>query len=435
VVFALALLFRGGVVFSTLHRLDADPDAYRIISETLSRTGVYGIDDRAGSAKPTAFRPPLYPYVLSWMVHDGQLSSVAVGCLHTLLAAVTVLLVYLTALRCFAGPCFGEPRLSEKGCVFVAGIAALLVAVDPVLLQQSTLVMTETMAAALAALLIYRWALACGKPPRVSNAAIFGVIMGLAFLCRPTFLVWAALMTFGWLLWPNSSWSRRFTCAGISFAVVIAIVLGWTARNQRMLGHPVWATTHGGYTLLLANNPSFYDYLRLGKWGKTWDADPFLVAYTHRYDGDPKTEAFWKRDWVSPADSFPVTSEVDDDRRSYEAARATIDRQPAMFAWSCLVRMGRLWSPLPHRSSGRSVLAVSIVGCYYLVLFALVTIGAWRVWRRKQWHVWWPTITLVIALSAVHGVYWSNIRMRAPAIPALSVLAAAAFLPKKFKGS
>jgi hypothetical protein len=33
-------------------------------------------------------------------------------------------------------------------------------------------------------------------------------------------------------------------------------------------------------------------------------------------------------------------------------------------------------------------------------------------------------------LTAVHAVYWSNIRMRAPAIPALAILASAAIKPK-----
>ena len=32
----------------------------------------------------------------------------------------------------------------------------------------------------------------------------------------------------------------------------------WAWRNARIFGEPVWSTTHGGYTLALANNPVYY---------------------------------------------------------------------------------------------------------------------------------------------------------------------------------
>ena len=42
-------------------------------------------------------------------------------------------------------------------------------------------------------------------------------------------------------------------------ALTIVIVLSpWMIRNLVVLGEPVWTTTHGGYTLALANNPVYY---------------------------------------------------------------------------------------------------------------------------------------------------------------------------------
>ncbi len=38
---------------------------------------------------------------------------------------------------------------------------------------------------------------------------------------------------------------------------------------------------------------------------------------------------------------------------------------------------------------------------------------------------------LVVALSVTHAVYWSNLRMRAPAMPFIAIVAAYAFTSRK----
>ncbi len=66
------------------------------------------------------------------------------------------------------------------------------------------------------------------------------------------------------------------------------------------------------------------------------------------------------------------------------------------------------------------------LACYYSLLYLAAFVGLKRLgkdWRRS---VWWPIPTLVLTLTLVHAVYWSNMRMRAPAIPAIAMLAAAA---------
>jgi hypothetical protein len=213
--------------------------------------------------------------------------------------------------------------------------------------------------------------------------------------------------------------------------MLVMTAAAWTLRNTRAIGYPVWATTHGGYTLLLGNNPLFYDYLREGRPGTTWDTERFFVAYAHRYDADPITEAFWKKDWsaVPSLETARVPAnftEHDDDRLAYEAAKATIRREPAMFLWSCGIRVARLWSPFPHHTSDRPWAAVVLVGTYYSMLYLAIAIGLWKLGRDFPHPNWWPALTLVVTLTLVHAVYWSNIRMRAPAMPALAIIAAAA---------
>ncbi|WP_345688503.1 hypothetical protein [Novipirellula caenicola] len=424
-IIMLALVVRGGVVLSNLDQFDQDPDAYRVIAETLSKTGVFGLPAASApgspaveSAKPTAFRPPLYPYLLSWLTVDHHVNDLLVGLLHVGLGVLTAVCTLSIASRLIDGGRFGNASI----------FAAVLVIIDPILVQQSTLVMTETIAATLATLVVWFWVCRWKPSPTLANAVMLAVLLALTYLCRPTFLVWAVLMLPAILFSTKICWTRRVACT-VAAAMIMGLAVGlWTVRNWNAVGHPVWATSHGGYTLLLANNPSFYDYLRHGKFAEAWDAEPFLDAYAHRFQGDPTSEAFWQTDWSNPAQTLPEPrplNEHQDDQWSYQAAKATIARQPSMFVWSCFVRLGRLYSPMPHHVPGRSWPPIVIVTLYYVAFWIATLVGLFRLRRVVLTPPWWAIITLVITLSAIHSIYWSNLRMRSPMIPSLAVLAAA----------
>jgi hypothetical protein len=50
----------------------------------------------------------------------------------------------------------------------------------------------------------------------------------------------------------------------------LVTLLPWAARNTVVLGTPVWTTTHGGYTLALANNEVYYAEVVNGPPGEVW---------------------------------------------------------------------------------------------------------------------------------------------------------------------
>ena len=136
---------------------------------------------------PTAYRPPLYPLLLTGCVALGEYSRVAVGLLHLALGVATVGLVLVL------GRWWGLGRRA-------AALAALLVACDPILLRWSTQVMTETLATflAVAGLLALTWAgrAACGPTCRRPLNGLPlrrwpGPRWRLGALCRPTLLLWA----------------------------------------------------------------------------------------------------------------------------------------------------------------------------------------------------------------------------------------------------
>ncbi len=103
-------------------------------------------------------------------------------------------------------------------------------------------------------------------------------------------------------------------------------------------------------------------------------------------------------------------------------------RHPKQFLWSCLVRLGRLWTPIPHRTADRSWSSVAAIAVYYSFFYFAMLVGLWRLGRTALGAKWWPIWTLAITLSLVHAVYWSNLRMRAPIVPGLAIIAAAACL-------
>jgi len=303
------LLVRGGVLWVMRGNLKQDPDAYREIAENLLRHGEFALGKPSGTGTggvvtPTAYRPPLYPVVLSNLPsRDGQQVSLAkVAALHLLLGVATVWLTYATARRCLsAGPTgldknemggslipASRPGLLTVGppglmaCTARPTVAGLIVACDPILLSQQTLIMTETLAAFLAILAL--WCLARFDAARSwFNAALAGGTIGLAVLCRPTFLPWLGLVAVGMLIvrgGPNFRFqisdfrfdavAWRLVNFGSLLIAAAAVMSPWAVRNYRLFGKPMITTTHGGYTLYLANNPDFYNYLRGRKFELPW---------------------------------------------------------------------------------------------------------------------------------------------------------------------
>lgn len=416
--------------------LGLDIDAYARLAVNWSASGVFGHETAHGLVVPTAFRPPLYPWMLSWLVADGQLWIPAIAALHVILGGFTVGLTYA----------IGQ-RLRVKG----SELAALAVAIDPILMRQSQLVMTETLATFLAALAWWLWLVVYHQSPRKSDRGLpiesqhpsrrlsqwlaliaFGIVMGLSILARPTAAPWLLICSLFMLRIGCSCWKRRINDVVLVGVVAAATLAPWILRNLQQLGSPIWATTHGGYTLLLANNPSLYQhFLRHGP-SRDWDTSNFDRAWAGRHQ--VLREATWLSEdyWLSPPSvataSEPPNAasgdEPSDDRRAYHAAQATIARHPMLFLASCGYRTLWLWSPWPNfvQLSWTPL----FIGFWYVAAYLCAAAGLRRMYLGGGLSGWLVGLTLVLSLTLVHAVFWSNMRMRAPATPCLMLLAVAA---------
>ncbi len=446
----VALVVRGGVLVLSPRALEDDPDGYRAVAENLLRHGTFG----AGNT-PTAYRPPLYPLMLAPCLALGPWSRAAIGVLHVGLGVATVWLTFRVAQR------WGLGRWALP--------AALLVALDPILLRQSTLIMTET-SAALLAVATLALLTAADRRPSAGRALAAGACVALAALCRPAFLPWLGL---GAVILPWSASKAHgmqpvgFTGSEVIqfrvFKVLLAFIIGaaivlapWVIRNHLQFGRPIVSTTHGGYTLWLANNPDLYEHLRTGTWGSLWNADEFNKAW--------RAEA----SRASPAD------EPTADRLAYSRAWEAIRAQPGMFLYSCLVRVGRLWTPLPHQLSPDEApttrMARYAVAVWYTVELLLAAVGVvllvqaggergrtdskpvphskspvvcaesagllagegpgegaltLTLSQRERGPGWLWGLLLVICFVGVYTLFWTDMRMRAPLAPVVAMAAAA----------
>jgi 4-amino-4-deoxy-L-arabinose transferase-like glycosyltransferase len=375
-----AVMLRGPGTFE-------DPDNYL----PLARALVAG-DGYAWKGRPTAYRPPLYPLLLAPSISIlGNQFVWGIALLHLGLGAGTI---WLTAVAARGS------GLSPTRSIF----AALVIACDPVLVWQAQSVMTETptaffLAAALAALACRGWL----------GPVLGGLGLGLASLCRPSMLVGAGLLVLvAFLAKPGTR--RQRVLRGGALALTIPLVLApWMVRNFTVFGEPIWTTTHGGYTLALANNAVYYDDVLHGPPGRVWTGhDQWL----------------W---WDAVNRATAGMGEPEADRYLKRTVWRLVRERPYDFARAMLARLGHFWSVAPAASVYSRGVRWATTG-WTLPLWLAVFLA---LPRRDLWY--WPRITAplsAIGLTLVHGFFWTDLRMRAPIVPAIALVAAGAVLPR-----
>jgi 4-amino-4-deoxy-L-arabinose transferase-like glycosyltransferase len=426
VLVCVALVIRGRAMLSMQNSLDADPDHYRQIARTLQVDHTFGFW-YLGNAYPTAFRPPLYPLLLAPLGYLPSGHRVQ-GLLHVALGVAAACIVWRLGLA------WGLPPIASL-------LAAALVVVDPILINQQAVVMTETLSAFLAAAALLTL-IRASETNSLVRAAICGIVLGMCVLCRPTFAAWLVAVA---AAWPFVISRPRIARLVMLIAFASIAIAPWAVRNQLQFGRPIVTTTHGGYTLLLGNNPCFYRWLREGAWGSVWNGEE-LDAYLEGRSGKSISSrglALWEWAYSTGVADSSVSSrpqltlssayhvpndETDCDRAAYQLAFESIRNEPGMFAYACLVRVGRLWGVLPHQTSAyespsRRGLRFA-VAVFYLCELALAVVGLWSL-RSRLWRtpVIWGLL-LALSFTAVHTVYWTDLRMRAPLVCVVALLAA-----------
>ena len=397
VLVLLTLSVRGTVTWHRFDSLRDDRDNYRQLASGLA-AGDGLVHPQHGGA--TAYRPPLYPLVLAGVERFGG-ADLGVALLHLFLGLGTVLLTWRLGL--------------QLGLGHGAWWAALLVAVDPLLVGLATQPMTETLITTLVTALLL---VAC-RPGFGRRGLAVGLLFGLAVLCRPSLWLWGGLAGVIWVL--RRRRSRHETVNRLDRVTAVTVVLGlvitvgpWLVRNLVIGGTPVLTTTHGGFTLLLGNNPVFYRQVVRRSWGTIW---------TEESSDEGETPAQWRTNLEHrlPVPWDGIAAERQRDRWMFRRAWFHIRSDPEGFLQACLLRGVRFWSPLPLEKNRPPLLKWATAAWYTLLTLAMLRGLLERPWRQVP--AWQGALLLVISLTIVHLVFWSTLRMRAPVLPVIVLLA------------
>lgn len=405
VCLVVAFGLRLAVIVNQPDQLTQDRDVYLATAKGLVEGRGYSIPN---SSVATAFRPPVYPMCLAvgLFLLSPPLAVAAVNLLSGLLT------VWLTA-RLGASLQLGRSRF----------IAAFLVAVDPLLLRYSAQPMTESLCTLLA--VFWLWSMIAASALPVPRSRLRGLTIGVAFgllvLSRPTFWPMAGLCGLGWLIHlrrtsPASAEATRVSdvrTAVYSTLGAVVIVTPWLVRNWLVFSVPILTTTHGGYTLLLGNNPVFYDVVRQ-PWGTVWSNESQQVWET-------EMKSKMERELAAHA------TDVEVDAWQSRQARSFISAQPAHFFEAALHRVRSLWNTIPQgeQSGPVSHVVIAVIGWFTTVVLAMGLLSVCLLLRRGEFARWEPLYALIITVQLVHLFYWTNTRMRAPLVPAIALFAAA----------
>jgi len=373
--------------------VSSDAATYDAIAWNLARGLGFSLDGASGPY-PTAFVPPVMPWLVS-LVYRSPLGHdvFAAIVLQCVLGATVPLL-----LRALVGGMAGTPA---------ARIAGWLSAVHPLLVFFSGHLLTEaafTAALLLALVATIEWV----KTPRPARAFGVGLLWGLAALTRPTALP-LPLVVAAWAWIPlgltleRGDRTRQLLLLLVGCVLVVA---PWTVRNATRLHAFVPVTTGGGRSLLDANNTV------------VWNDPQLRGGATSVYHLEPYASALRGR---SEAEQDAITG-----RLAREFLLAHREQWPQMAA-AKLARFWRLgaeagttgaWaregSPITALLARFDPLLVWSLLTLPLALFGVAVVFA----GGKRHFQSLPLVLIVLAtLGAV--LYWGSLRLRVPIEPLL----------------
>ena len=361
------------------------------------------------TGKPTAFRPPGYPYLLGGAYRvfgvergaDADRIRVARG-LGAVLGALGVALIGM----------LGFQLLGRTAGLVAMGLAAVYV---PSLLVSQAIMSEQLFVVLMLAALVTAIHQRRSAHP-YAFALLAGLLAGLAVLTRANGLILLVPLVLAVWAAPRRSW-RSAGPPAVLVAVALATVAPWTIRNAVELRAFVPVTTQLGWALAgTYNNEARNDQVNPGSWRSLRRVPEYrpLVA------------------------NFPTVPEIVMERRLSRAGREFIGRHPSYLATVAYWNTRRLLDVASWRWSRHTASTISVdpgwanAGVVSFWIFAaLALVGATRrAARRVPWFVW--ILPLAMYLSVVF-LAAETPRYRAPLDPFIVLLAAIAVGPRLFE--
>jgi 4-amino-4-deoxy-L-arabinose transferase-like glycosyltransferase len=334
----------------------------------LGRNLVHGnglfFHDTRFDADVFAYRTPGYPAFVA--LCGGSIRIIRIA--QAGVDASCVLAIYLLARR-WLGP---------RRSLFAAAIIAL----NPLLIYFSGLVLAETV---FTALLV--WGMVLIVLPRTTGCGLLS--LGLAVLVRPSALLLPVFLAGVNPISRNAYHLRRAMAVAV---VVVLLLFPWAWRNHVRVGAWIWTTTNGGITL---------------------------------YDGfNPIADGSSDQSFVKRMPELSPMGEVQRSKYLSHLAGEFIQQHPLQTLRLTFYKLLRTWSPIPlSREYGHDARYVLIGLFYTLPFFVMVLSGL--VSDRVPMAAKVLLVLPAIYITVVHAASVGSIRYRVPADVPMAVIAAA----------
>jgi len=342
-----------------------------------------GFSDPFGAATgPTAWEPPLYPYLTAAIFHFfgvySRSSAFVLLSINSVFSALTCIPIFLVAKRIF----------SEKVAVGAAWTWALL----PYVMYWCTRWVWETSLSALLLAAILWLTLTMEERDGLRPWLEFGVLWGIAGLDStaliaflPASVLWA---------WYQRAKRAKPSLAGVllASAVFIACVAPWTARNYRTFGKFIFIRDNFGAELRLGNGRG---------------ADGTWMQYLH-----PTQDLYAMRQYTEMGEVAYINMRK---RQALDYIEAEYSR----FAVLCLKRFIYFWAGPPRLSQVWWLAQVK--NSLYLASSVLMFWGLGRALRQRRpgaWLLFW----LILLYPAIYYVVFPGQRYRHPIEPVMTIL-------------
>ena len=360
-------------------------------------TGYGYADPFRGHTGPTAWVPPLYPWILAgdfrlFGVYSA-LSAWMILAFDCVLNALIVLAVWEIAARCF-----NRNVAWWSAWVWALYPAAMQYAIKSVWeMTLTTFLFSWVLVLTLRMRRIGDAALSTKPNPgsTIKRWAFFGLLWGLIALSNPAlclFLPVAGLWIVGGS--PRRLWPRQIGCAALAALIFIACLVPWTWRDWRVFHHFIPLRDNLGVEVYLGNGPG---------------ATGLLMEYDHPFQAPDQLRLYRQM------------GEYSYSHWRGDLAKRIILANPGRFLVLCLKRAYYFWFSVPHPGDegfineyGRNLnfQFTSLVGLFGLALALRRRIPA-------AWLFFWAFLLLPLTYYAVTV----HARFRHPLEPLIAILA------------
>jgi 4-amino-4-deoxy-L-arabinose transferase-like glycosyltransferase len=335
-----------------------------------------------GNTGPTAWEPPLYPYLIGGVFKIFGIYSYASAwvllSINSLFATLTCIPIFLIAHR----------TLGERVAVW----SALAWALNPYVWYWSVHWIWDTTFTPLVLACLFLIALELQDWPGWEGWALFGALYGVGALGNPTML--AFLPYCGLWIW-RQRYRRGLSSLGgvaLSSVVFFLVLTPWVVRNHEVFGRFVFLRDDFGLQIRLGNGPY---------------ADGMLMPYLQPNLNRLELEKFQRMGEIAYADSCKKVA--------FDWIRA----HPARFAVISLKRFFYYWNGVPKPTG--SVAPVDFRDSLFLASSVLAVWGLARTLRQKRPGAW-LFAGLVLTYPTVYYFVFPHARYRHPIEPELVVL-------------